>query len=79
MLRAKEEGWITRRTDPSDARRTLLSLTEEGQEQVNRAHRFRQEVFARVMEEWPDADRTEFTRLITAFVNSLAEVATDAG
>lgn len=72
VLRATEEGWITRRTDPSDARRTLLALTDEGQEEVDRAHRFRQEVFARVMADWTDADRTEFARLITAFVTSYA-------
>ncbi|CAL9538848.1 MarR family winged helix-turn-helix transcriptional regulator [Streptomyces sp. enrichment culture] len=72
VLRAAEEGWITRRTDPSDARRTLLALTDEGQEEVDRAHRFRQEIFARVMADWTDADRTEFARLITAFVTSYA-------
>ncbi|CAM5279967.1 hypothetical protein SABIM44S_04973 [Streptomyces abikoensis] len=54
VLRATEEGWVTRRTDPSDARRTLLALTDEGQEQVDRAHRFRQEAFARATADWPD-------------------------
>ncbi|ARF59134.1 MarR family winged helix-turn-helix transcriptional regulator [Streptomyces gilvosporeus] len=78
VLRATEEGWITRRTDPSDARRTLLTLSHEGQEQVDRAHRFRQEVFARAMADWPDNDRTEFARLITAFVISFAQVAPHA-
>ncbi|MFE2288817.1 MarR family winged helix-turn-helix transcriptional regulator [Streptomyces sp. NPDC059443] len=74
VLRAVEEGWIARRTDPSDARRTLLTLTDDGREQLDRAHKFRQEVFARVMADWPDADRSEFARLITVFVASLTQV-----
>lgn len=78
VLRATEAGWITRRTDPSDARRTLLALTDEGREEVDRAHRFRQEVFARATADWTDTDRTEFARLISAFVISFAQVAPDA-
>ncbi|MFC3577807.1 MarR family winged helix-turn-helix transcriptional regulator [Streptomyces yaanensis] len=75
VLRAVEEGWLARRTDPSDARRALLALTDHGREQLDRTHRIRQEMFARVMADWPDADRSEFARLLTAFVTSYAEVA----
>lgn len=78
VLRATEEGWITRRTDPCDARRTLLALTHEGQEQVDRVHGFRQEVIARAMTDWTDTDRTEFARLISAFVVSFAQMTPDA-
>ncbi|WP_277875528.1 MarR family winged helix-turn-helix transcriptional regulator [Streptomyces sp. NRRL B-1677] len=74
VLRTVEEGWLARRTAPSDARRTLLTLTDRGREQLDRTHQFRQELFARVMADWPDADRSEFARLITAFVTSFAEV-----
>ncbi|MFJ9825590.1 MarR family winged helix-turn-helix transcriptional regulator [Streptomyces sp. NPDC101160] len=72
VVKAVDEGWVERAADPADARRTLLSLTAAGQEQVDRTHRFRQQVFARVMADWPDSDRVEFARLITAFVDSLA-------
>lgn len=68
VLRAAEEGWVTRAPDPADARRTLLALTAAGREQVDRTHRLRQEVFARAMADWPVADRVEFARLLTAFV-----------
>ncbi|MEU6657838.1 MarR family transcriptional regulator [Streptomyces sp. NPDC046821] len=78
VLRTVEEGWLDRRTDPSDARRTLLALTGSGREQLDRAHRFRQEIFARVMADWSDVDRSEFARLITAFVTSFAQVVPDA-
>ncbi|MEV8115446.1 MarR family winged helix-turn-helix transcriptional regulator [Streptomyces xiamenensis] len=78
VLRAVGEGLLERRTDPSDARRTLITLTGPGREQLDRTHRFRQEVFARVMADWPDADRTEFARLLTAFVTSFAQLTPDA-
>ncbi|MEV5969016.1 MarR family winged helix-turn-helix transcriptional regulator [Streptomyces sp. NPDC051921] len=75
VMRAVDEGWVARAADPADARRTLLGLTRAGREQVDRTHRFRRQVFARAMEGWPDADRTEFARLVTAFVASLGRVA----
>lgn len=34
-------------------------------------HRFRRSVFAEAMEEWPEADRAEFARLPTRFVDTL--------
>ncbi|MFJ9578311.1 MarR family winged helix-turn-helix transcriptional regulator [Streptomyces sp. NPDC101191] len=79
VLRAVDEGWVVRAADPADARRTLLTLTRAGREQVDRTHRFRQQVFARVMEDWPDADRTEFARLLAAFVGSFGQVTRGAG
>lgn len=73
-LRAEEEGWLAREPDPADRRRTLLTLTAEGRAQVDRTHQLRQEVFARVMADWPDADRESFARLLTTFVTSFTEV-----
>ncbi|MFH8383888.1 MarR family winged helix-turn-helix transcriptional regulator [Kitasatospora sp. NPDC018058] len=79
VLRTVEEGWLERGSDPRDARRTLLALTPAGREQLDRAHHFRREVFARAMADWPDADRTEFARLITAFVAGFGRAATPEG
>src|SRR4051812_1119572 len=36
VRRLKERGWVDSRPDPGDARRTLLSLTTEGQRMVNK-------------------------------------------
>ncbi|MGW7618935.1 hypothetical protein ACWGLG_24405 [Streptomyces antimycoticus] len=34
-------------------------------------HRFRRSVFTEAMEEWPEAGRAEFARLLTRFVDAL--------
>lgn len=78
LLRAEEQGLLARQADPSDRRRTLLTLTDLGREQLDRMHQLRQAVFARVMADWSDADRSAFARLITAFVASFAEVVSGA-
>ncbi|MEV5574091.1 MarR family winged helix-turn-helix transcriptional regulator [Spirillospora sp. NPDC052269] len=82
-LRAEEEGLVTRGPDPSDRRRTLLELTAAGRDGLDRAHRMRRRLFAQVMADWPDGDRDEFARLITAFVTSfgatVAAPGTDRG
>ncbi|MEV4259734.1 MarR family transcriptional regulator, partial [Spirillospora sp. NPDC049652] len=74
-LRAEQEGLVTRAPDPSDRRRTLLGLTAAGREGLDRAHRTRRRLFAEVMADWPDADRAEFARLVTAFVASFGATA----
>ena len=79
VLRTVEEGWLERGSDPRDARRTLLALTPAGREQLDRAHHLRREVFARAMADWPDTDRTEFARLITAFVTGIGRATTPEG
>ncbi|MFI9506467.1 MarR family winged helix-turn-helix transcriptional regulator [Nocardia sp. NPDC052566] len=77
-LRAEEAGLVAREADPTDRRRTLLTLTGLGREQLDRTHRMRQALFAQVMADWPDADRTEFARLITTFVASFTALTTAA-
>ncbi|MFI0715021.1 MarR family winged helix-turn-helix transcriptional regulator [Streptomyces inhibens] len=78
VLRAVDQGLLVRQADPSDGRRTLLTLTSGGREQLSRMHKLRQDVFARVMADWSDADRSAFARLITTFVASFAEVVSGA-
>ncbi|TQF06146.1 MarR family transcriptional regulator [Kitasatospora acidiphila] len=72
VQRAVADGLVDREVDPADARRTLLTLSGEGQRQLDLVHRRRRQVFARAMEDWPDADRVAFARLITAFVADFA-------
>ncbi|MET7937639.1 MarR family winged helix-turn-helix transcriptional regulator [Streptomyces sp. NPDC005322] len=68
---AVEAGLVRREADQSDGRRTLLVRTEAGRALTQEVHRFRRSVFAEAMEGWPEADRTEFARLLTRFVGAL--------
>ncbi|MGW4948443.1 MarR family winged helix-turn-helix transcriptional regulator [Actinoplanes sp. NPDC004185] len=71
VARAVEQGLVVRQADQRDGRRTLLGLTGEGRSQLTSAHRTRQEVFARAMSDWPEADRETFARLLTSFTAAL--------
>ncbi|MFC6013164.1 MarR family winged helix-turn-helix transcriptional regulator [Nocardia lasii] len=64
-------GLVRRVADQSDGRRSLLVLTARGAEILAEAHRRRRGAFDRAMTGWTDADRVEFTRLLTRFVGAL--------
>lgn len=68
---AVEAGLVRRVADQADGRRTLLERTAKGRELTERVHRFRRRVFAAAMEDWNDAERAEFARLLSRFVAGL--------
>ncbi|MER7794157.1 MarR family winged helix-turn-helix transcriptional regulator [Streptomyces sp. NPDC097640] len=68
---AVEAGLVRREADQADGRRALLVTTEAGRAMTDEVRRFRRSVFAEAMAEWPEADRTEFARLLTDFVSAL--------
>jgi DNA-binding MarR family transcriptional regulator len=72
VARAVEEGLLVREADQRDGRRALLALTADGRRLLARAHRFRQGVAARAMEDWTDAERAAFAGLLTRFVAGFA-------
>jgi DNA-binding MarR family transcriptional regulator len=67
-------GLVRREADQADGRRALLVRTPTGRRLSAQAHAFRRQVFGQAMAGWPAADRAEFARLLTRFVESLAEV-----
>ena len=67
-------GLVRREADQADGRRALLVRTPAGRRLSAQAHAFRQQVFGETMAGWPAADRAEFARLLSRFVESLAEV-----
>jgi DNA-binding MarR family transcriptional regulator len=67
-------GLVRREADQADGRRAMLVRTPAGQHLSAQAHAFRRQVFGEAMAGWPAADRAEFARLLTRFVESLAEV-----
>lgn len=68
VAKALDEGFLVRRADQTDGRRSLVSLTASGRAQVDAAHSARQEVFAHVMARWSAQERATFARLLTEFV-----------
>ncbi|MFG3442512.1 MarR family winged helix-turn-helix transcriptional regulator [Nonomuraea sp. NPDC047897] len=68
---AVSAGLVRREADQADGRRALLVLTEAGQQAVERAHQGRQAAFAQAMAGWSDAERAQFARLLTRFVEGL--------
>ena len=68
-------GLVRREADQADGRRALLVRTPAGRLLSAQVHAFRRQVFGEAMAGWPAADRAEFARLLSRFVDSLAEVA----
>mgnify|MGYP001159232131 CR=1 FL=1 len=70
---AVADGLVRREADQADGRRSVLVLTEAGQEAVAQAHRTRRAAFAAAMAGWTEAERAEFARLLTRFVDALPD------
>lgn len=68
---AVAEGMVRREADQGDGRRALLVRTPAGVAASEQVHRFRRQVFAAAMTDWPAADRAHFARLLTRFVEAL--------
>ncbi len=68
---AVAEGLVRRVADQADGRRSLLVLTEYGQDLLARAHRRRRESFDAAMSGWTATERTEFARLLHRFVEAM--------
>jgi len=64
-------GLVRREADQTDGRRALLVRTPAGQRVSAQVHAFRRQVIAEALADWPPADRAEFARLLTRFVESL--------
>lgn len=71
---ALEAGLLRREADQSDGRRSLLVPTDEGREVLAAISDFRQSVIAEATADWTAADRADLARLLTRFVDSVAQV-----
>jgi DNA-binding MarR family transcriptional regulator len=66
-------GFIRRMASQQDGRRICLELTDAGRAVVTDAHRTRQALYGRLLDDWDPHDRAEFARLLTRFTDALAE------
>ena len=64
-------GLAVRRTDPADRRASILELTDEGREVLERTREHRRNRLFAVLSDWADQDRQEFGRLLKKFNEAL--------
>ncbi|WP_433147240.1 MarR family winged helix-turn-helix transcriptional regulator [Actinomadura nitritigenes] len=69
---AIDAGLVSRRPSPVDARRANLGLTDAGRRVKQVADRYRRAYFHGLMNDWTDAERAEFARLLTRFADAAA-------
>ncbi|GAA0258196.1 hypothetical protein GCM10009527_062810 [Actinomadura nitritigenes] len=69
---AIDAGLVSRRPSPVDARRANLGLTDAGRRVKQVADRYRRAYFQGLMNDWTDAERAEFARLLTRFADAAA-------
>ncbi len=64
-------GLVTRATDPSDRRASVLDLSEEGLERLTTTREYRRARLNQSLVDWSEADKAEFGRLLEKFNVSL--------
>jgi DNA-binding MarR family transcriptional regulator len=64
-------GYVRRVASQADGRRICLELTTEGMAVAEEVHRSRRAAFERAMRGWSGAEREEFARLLTRFLEGL--------
>lgn len=63
----EEAGLAERETDAKDRRASILDLTDDGREMLDRTRSHRRARFHEVMTDWPLEERREFGRLLARF------------
>ena len=72
QVQALEEiGLAHRKTDPSDRRASILDLTPNGREVLDDTRDRRRSRLQAALSDWPEADLTDFGRLLKEFNASL--------
>ncbi|RAY11422.1 MarR family transcriptional regulator [Actinomadura craniellae] len=69
---AIDAGLVSRRPSPTDARRANLALTDTGRRVKQVAARGRRDYLDELMSDWSEAERIEFARLLTRFIEAAA-------
>lgn len=68
-----DNGYLRRVASQRDGRRICLESTARGVEAGQNAHLSRQAFYKRLIADWSARDQQEFARLLTKFIDSLAE------
>ena len=65
VLAMEDAGLIERGRDPQDGRATLVTATARGREALASTRAARAELYAKVLADWSDADRSSIADLLT--------------
>ena len=68
-----DAGLLAAHGDPQDRRRSLLTLTEEGEQVVERLRGRLVSAIDHRLSGWPASDRKQLARLLTDFVSALGD------
>lgn len=60
-------GLLTRTADPADGRATLLAVSEDGQQRLDRVQRERSERFGNKLGDWSDEDLADFASRLARY------------
>jgi len=72
QVQALEElGLASRTTDPTDRRASILDLTEQGHEVLERTRSHRRARLQKALDDWSESDLADFGRLLKEFNASL--------
>lgn len=67
-------GYLVRAASQQDGRRTVLQLSPQGLELMERFRRHQRSAFEYITADWAPDDRLEFARLMLKYVDSLASL-----
>jgi DNA-binding MarR family transcriptional regulator len=67
------KGLVARRTDPADARVSVLTITDIGRERLQATRVARRALYARILADWTPQDQADFARLLRQFNQSVAD------
>jgi DNA-binding MarR family transcriptional regulator len=65
-------GLVSRTTESTDRRASLIAATDRGREIYDRNHAVQQAALRDLLSDWTDAERDEFARLLTRFNDTIA-------
>lgn len=60
-------GLLTRTADPADGRATLLAVSEDGQQRLDRVQRERSERFGQKLGDWSDEELADFASRLARY------------
>ncbi len=66
----ENKGFVSRAIDPSDRRRVLVSLTDDGAEHIKGHHKFVFEKIKKMLENLGEVDAKEFVRILERLADS---------